>query len=103
MVRIPADAEREQHIHMETIVDAYGPEEHAISWYAYLQEHLQFPFLTTCIARRATSPLRVRDGVEIVGMAPEEECMVRVGVVVGDDTRHPLQGSRDPTYLAESA
>ncbi len=74
MERIPMDEEREQRLHREIIVDAYGPEEQAISWYYYLQEHLQFPFLTTCIARRATSPLHVGDEVEVVGMAPEEEC-----------------------------
>lgn len=74
MERSPPDEEREQRIHMEIIVDAYGPEEQAIGWYYYLEEHLQFPFLTTCIARRLTSPLRVGDEVEVVGMAPEEEC-----------------------------
>ncbi|MGI8551422.1 MAG: calcium-binding protein [Dehalococcoidia bacterium] len=74
MERIPADEEREQRIHMEIIADAYGPEEQAIGWYYYLDEHLQFSFLTICIARRATSPLRVSDEVEVVGMAPEEEC-----------------------------
>jgi hypothetical protein len=74
MERIPTDEEREQHIHMEIIADAYCPEEQAISWYYYLEEHLQFPFLTTCIARRATSPLRIGDEVQVVGMAPEEEC-----------------------------
>ena len=74
MERIPTDEEREERIHMEIIVDAYGPEEQAIGWYYYLEEHLQFPFLTTCIARRATSPLRIGDEVEVVGMAAEEEC-----------------------------
>jgi len=69
---IPADEEREQRIHMEIIVDSYGPEEQALGWYSYLEEHLQFPFLTTCITRRTTSPLRIGDEVEVVGMAPEE-------------------------------
>jgi hypothetical protein len=74
MERIPTDEEREERIHMEIIVDAYGPEEQAIGWYYYLQEHLQFPFLTTCVAQRATSPLRVGDEVQVVGMAAEQEC-----------------------------
>ncbi len=74
MERIPTDEERDQRILMEIIVDANGPEEQAIGWYSYLDDHLQFPFLTTCTARRATSPLRVGDEVEVVGMAPEEEC-----------------------------
>jgi hypothetical protein len=82
MERIPADEEREQRIHMEIIADAYGPEEQAMGWYCYLQEHLQFPFLTTCIARRATSPLRVGDEVEVVGMAPEEECAHQMFVLM---------------------
>jgi Calcium binding len=74
MERVPSDEEREQRIIMEIIADAYGPEEQAMGWYYYLDEHLQFPFLATCTARRATSPLRVGDEVQIVGMAPEEEC-----------------------------
>ncbi len=64
MARIPEDEEREERIHMAIIVDAYGPEEQAIGWYSYLQEHLHFSFVTTCVARHATSPLRVGDEVE---------------------------------------
>lgn len=74
MKQISADDEREQRIRMEIIADAYGPEEQAMGWYNYLDDQLQFPFLTTCMTRRATSPLRVGDEVEVVGMAPEEEC-----------------------------
>jgi hypothetical protein len=74
MTQAPRDEEREERIAMEIIVDAYGPEEQAMGWYYYLQDCLQSPFLTTCIARRATSPLRIGDEVEVVGMAPEEEC-----------------------------
>src|SRR5919199_6842901 len=70
----PRDEEREQRIEMEIIVDAYGPEEQALGWYTYLEENLQFPFLTRCIRERAISPLRVGDEVEVVGMGPEEEC-----------------------------
>jgi hypothetical protein len=74
MPQRPRDDEREQRIHNEIIVDAYGPEEQAIGWYGYLEGTLQFPFLTRCVAERAISPLRVGDEVEVVGMAPEEEC-----------------------------
>lgn len=72
--RPPQDAEREERIAQEILVDAYSAEEQAMGWYSYLEEHLQFPFLARCIAERAISPLRVSDEVEIVGMAPEEEC-----------------------------
>ena len=68
------DKAREERITMEIIVDAYGSEEQAMGWYCYLDEKLSFPFLARCIAERATSPLRKGDEVQVVGMAPEDEC-----------------------------
>ncbi len=68
------DEVREERIMMEIVVDAYGPEEQAMGWYYYLEEQLQFPFLAHCIAERATSPLRLGDEVEVVDMAPADDC-----------------------------
>jgi Calcium binding len=68
------DPEREQHITMEIVVDAYDAQERAMGWYYYLEEQLQFPFTATCIAKRAISPLHVKDEVEVIGMHGEEEC-----------------------------
>jgi hypothetical protein len=70
----PGDEEREARIHNEIIVDAYGPEEQALSWYYYLDEALSFPFLGECIAECAVSPLRAGEKAEVIGMAPEEAC-----------------------------
>jgi hypothetical protein len=74
MKKIEKDKVREERISMEIIVDANGPEEQAMGWYCYLDEKLHFPFLAHCIAERKISPLRTGDEVEIVGMAPEDEC-----------------------------
>ncbi|MGI8912457.1 MAG: calcium-binding protein [Chloroflexota bacterium] len=74
MPSMPKDDEREERIAMEIIIDAYGPEEQALGWYTYLEERLTFPFQTSCVTERAISPLQVGDAVEIVGMAPQEEC-----------------------------
>jgi len=74
MTRPAKDDEREERIHMEIIVDAYGPEEQALGWYYYLEETLHFPFTARCITRRMTSPLEIGDEVEVVGMPPEEDC-----------------------------
>jgi len=68
------DEEREERISMEIVVDAHGEEERAMGWYCSLEDKLNFPFLTRCINERAISPLRVGDEVEVVGMAPEDEC-----------------------------
>ena len=74
MMQHPRDEEREERIQMEIVVDAYGPEEQALGWYYYLDGVLGFPFRAKCVAERASSPLEVGDEVEIVGMAPEEDC-----------------------------
>lgn len=68
------DQIREERIHDEAIVDAYGPEEKAMSWYYYLQGKLRFPFQALCIVSRAVSPLKKGEIVQVRGMAPEDVC-----------------------------
>ena len=60
--------------HDEIIVDCYGEAERAMGWYYYLENRLEFPFTAKCIATRSISPLKTGEVVEVVGMAPEDEC-----------------------------
>lgn len=53
-----------------------------MSWYYYLQNHLQFPFTAVCIAKRAISPLHVKDEIEVVGMPGEEACRREMFVTI---------------------
>jgi hypothetical protein len=76
------DEEREERIQMEIIVDAYGPEEQALGWYTYLSDTLHFPFSARCVARRAISPLQPGEEVEVIGMAPDEECQHEMFVLI---------------------
>ena len=82
MARPDKDESREERIHMEIVVDAYGPEEQAMGWYNYLDDILQIPFKARCIVRRMTSPLEPDDKVEVVGMASAEECEHEMFVVI---------------------
>jgi hypothetical protein len=82
MKRPSHDEEREQRITMEIVVDAYTPEEQAMGWYYSLEDRLSFPFVARCIAERSISPLRVGDEVDVVGMAPEEECQHEMFVLI---------------------
>jgi hypothetical protein len=82
MKRRSREEDREQRITMEIVVDAYTPEEQAMGWYYSLEDRLQFPFVARCTAERAISPLRVGDEVEVVGMAPEEECQHEMFVLI---------------------
>jgi len=67
---------------MEIIVDANGPEEQAMSWYYYLEDRLYFPFTAICNEKRAISPLHVNDEVDLIGLAPEEECKSEIFVTM---------------------
>ena len=74
MVKPRCDRERERRIATEIVVDAYDTHERAMGWYYYLQEQLKVPFTATCTAKRAISPLRAKDEVQVVGMPSEDEC-----------------------------
>jgi hypothetical protein len=82
MKRRSRDEEREQRIAMEIVVDAYTSEEQAMGWYYSLGDRLHCPFVARCIAERAISPLRIGDQVDVVGMAPEEECEHEMFVLI---------------------
>ena len=76
------DEIREHRIMMEIIVDAYGAEEQAMGWYYYLEDTLNFPFTAKCVVKRAVSPLKVGDEIEILSMAPGEECQQEMFVMM---------------------
>ena len=71
---------------MEIVVDAYDTHERAMGWYYYLQDQLKFPFTATCIAKRAISPLRVKDEVQVIGMPGEDECEHEIFVTIRWET-----------------
>jgi hypothetical protein len=82
MDRVRENKAREHRIEMEAIVNACGPEEQAMGWYYYLEDKIQFPFQGHCIQVRNISPLRKKERVTVVQMAPEEECMHEMFVEV---------------------
>jgi hypothetical protein len=75
VANVERDEAREERIMMEAIVDAYGAEEQAMGWYYYLEDRLAFPFQAQCISERRSSPLKQGEKVEVIGMAPEDDCM----------------------------
>jgi hypothetical protein len=68
------DEIREQRIAMEAIVDAYDSSERAMGWYYYLDGKMKGPFKARCRFPRPISVLKLKEEVEVLGMAPEEEC-----------------------------
>ena len=54
---------------MEIVVDANGAAKQAMGRYYYIDDTLNFPFLTKCIDNRVILPLRVGDEVDVIGLA----------------------------------
>jgi hypothetical protein len=67
MAKPKRDPIREDRIQNEAVVDAYGPEEQAMSWYYYLENKMRFPFRARCIASKVVSPLRKGQAVAVNG------------------------------------
>src|SRR5580692_5261547 len=77
------DEIREERIAAEAVVDAYGSSERAMGWYYYLDGKMKVPFKARCKFMRPISLLKVKEEVEVLGMAPEEECEHEMFVWVG--------------------
>lgn len=82
MTKREKDEEREHRIKMEAIVDAYCPEEQAMGWYYYLQDRIAFPFKARCVRERSISPLHKGEEVVAESMAPEDDCMHEMYIMV---------------------
>jgi hypothetical protein len=76
------DPTREDRIHNQAIVDAYGSEERAMGWYYYLENQLRFPFEARCTVYKVVSPLSKGETVQVLRMAPEEACSADILVTV---------------------
>jgi hypothetical protein len=87
MAKAKEDKRREWRIEQEIVVDANGPEEQAMGWYYYLEDKLHFPFRAQCIAHRAISPLRKGEEIEVVDVAPADECAREMFVTVSWQNR----------------
>jgi hypothetical protein len=74
MAKPKRDPIREDRIHDEAIVDAYGPGEQALGWYYYLENKMTFPFQARCLIAKVVSPLRKGEVVEVRRLAPEDAC-----------------------------
>ena len=82
MVKMKKDPAREERITMQIVVDAYDEAERAMGWYYYLDDQLEFPFKARCFKERSISPLSVKDEVDVLKMAPEDECEHEMFVMI---------------------
>lgn len=64
------DAEREERITMEIVVDAYNSDEQAVGWYCYLENTLTFPFQVEMV----DDPSRPGRPVTVTALADADDC-----------------------------
>jgi len=81
------NAEREERIDYEIVVDAYDAYERAAGWYCYLENQLTFPFKAKVIRKSGISPLKEGEEVSVLGMADQDECEDNMFVQIEWDGR----------------
>ena len=88
------DPARDDRIIMEIVVDAYGREERVSGWYHSLEMVLDEEYVRCrCWKPRSMSPLKVGEEVDVLGMAPFDDCMGEMFVMIdrdGEEVAVPL-------------
>jgi Calcium binding len=79
------DAERDERIVMEIVVDCYDEEEQMMGWYYYLDDTMSFPFTAVCTTKRRSSPLKEDEIVEVTGMASADESEDEMFVEIAEE------------------
>jgi len=75
MPNVEPDENREHRIKTEIIIDAEDKEERAMGWYEYLDDTLNVPFLARWTKKGRKSTSVEEKQVEVLGMAPDDECL----------------------------
>lgn len=74
MASVEPDKIREERIKNEIIADAEEKEDRAMAWYDYLDDSLNFPFMGKWTKKGRKTPSPQPKQVEVLGMAPDDEC-----------------------------
>ncbi|CEJ43655.1 calcium-binding protein [Umezakia ovalisporum] len=75
MPSVERDENREHRIETEIIVDAEDKEDRAMGWYYYLDDTLNVPFMAKLIKKSRKTSTEEEKIVEVLGMAPDDECL----------------------------
>jgi hypothetical protein len=76
------DPVREHRIDMEIVVDAYDSDERVMGWYYSLEDTIEGKVRCRCRKTRSMSPLKVGDEVDVLEMAPQDDCESEMFVFV---------------------
>jgi hypothetical protein len=81
------DPVREQRIDDEIVVDAHDSDERAMGWHASIEDTIQNNVRCRCRKTRSMSPLKVGEEVDVIRVAPADDCEREMFVVVSWNDR----------------
>jgi hypothetical protein len=96
MSSVERDENREHRIATEILVDAEDKEDRAMGWYYYLEEALNCPFMAKWKKKNRKTSAIEEKAVEVLGMAPDDECLKDMYVDVAY-----IDGKPDDVYSAK--
>jgi len=76
------DPERENRIDMEIVVDAYDSYERAMGWFCSIEDTVENNVRCRCRKVRSMSPLKVGEEVDVLEVAPGDDCEAEMFVFV---------------------
>ncbi len=68
------DPAREERIDMEIVVDAHDSEERAMGWHCSIEDTVENNVRCRCRKTRSMSPLKVGEEVDVLDVAPADDC-----------------------------
>ncbi|GHT17152.1 calcium-binding protein [Planctomycetales bacterium] len=81
------DPVREQRINYEIVVDAYDSDERAMGWHVSIDDTIQKNVRCRCRKTRSMSPLKIGEEVDVLGVAPADDCESEMFVLVSWNDR----------------
>lgn len=72
----------DKRISEQILVDTYSDEEVVMAWRCYLEDAIKSPFTAICVKKLAISPLKKGEVVEVLGIAPEDEYITDIFVII---------------------
>ena len=87
MKKVKENAERENRIDYEIVVDAYDEYERVAGWYCYLEDKISFPFKAKVIKNLRISPLKEGDEVLVLELSDQDDCNNGIFVQIEWETR----------------
>jgi len=76
------DPVRENRIDMEIVVDAHDSEERAMGWFCSIEDTVENNVRCRCRKTRSMSPLKVGEEVNVLDVAPADDCESEIFVFV---------------------